>query len=167
MLAWVAAATLVTNVFLPLMVVLARQRVVLLATAIGLGVNVVLNLVLIPHLGAIGAAYATLATEIAVTAPLVAVTITTIHVRLYSRPMIAAILATGAALLTYFAAPSVIAIHWAVGVLALLVWGLVLFVVAPGWIAGQIAAVRFRQSGGLAPALAPAEPHAATSAGDH
>src|SRR5258707_4170761 len=44
--AWVAAATLVTNGFMPLMVVLERQRVVRLATALGLGANVSLNVFL-------------------------------------------------------------------------------------------------------------------------
>ena len=65
-LAWAGAATLVTNVFVPLMIAINRSRSMILVTLIGLAVNLGLNLLLIPRLGPLGSAYATLATEIAV-----------------------------------------------------------------------------------------------------
>lgn len=65
-LAWAGAATLVTNVFVPLMIAINRSRSMILVTLIGLAVNLSLNVLLIPILGPLGSAYATLATEIAV-----------------------------------------------------------------------------------------------------
>jgi O-antigen/teichoic acid export membrane protein len=65
-LAWAGAVTLVTNVFVPLMIAINKSRSLILVTMIGLSVNVGLNLLLIPRLGPLGSAYATLATEFAV-----------------------------------------------------------------------------------------------------
>jgi O-antigen/teichoic acid export membrane protein/glycosyltransferase involved in cell wall biosynthesis len=65
-LAWAGAATLVTNVFTPLMIAINKSRAMILVTLVGLAVNLGLNLLLIPHLGPLGSAYATLATEFAV-----------------------------------------------------------------------------------------------------
>ncbi len=52
---------------------LNRQRLLLAVTAFGLVVNLATNLTLIPRYGAVAAAAATLATEIAVTVPLMIV----------------------------------------------------------------------------------------------
>jgi glycosyltransferase involved in cell wall biosynthesis/O-antigen/teichoic acid export membrane protein/O-antigen ligase len=165
-LAWVAAATLVTNVFLPLMVAMARQRVVLLATALGLVVNVAANLVLIPRLGAVAAAYATLITEFAVTAPLVIVAVRTLNMRLWSRPIFAAFLATATALFVALALQRVTAASVVSGALGIVVWVAVLGAVAPRWIVSQINVARFRRQARLAPTVALAQGSATPVAGD-
>lgn len=165
-LAWVAAATLVTNVFMPLMVVLERQRMVLLATALGLAANVSLNFLLIPQLGAIAAAYATLATELVVTAPLIAVAVKMTHMRLVSRPIVAAFLATGAALLAYFATRGVPVDSWIGGAIALVVWGCVLFIIAPRWVMNHIETLRSRRSLGIRSVLVAAKPSTSTHSGE-
>ncbi|MGO8947356.1 MAG: glycosyltransferase [Ktedonobacterales bacterium] len=67
-LAWAGAVTLVTNVFTPLMIAINKSRAMIFVTMVGLGVNLGLNLLLIPRLGPLGSAYATLVTEIAVIA---------------------------------------------------------------------------------------------------
>lgn len=160
-LAWVAAATLVTNVFMPLMVVLDRRRTVLLATALGLLVNCSLNVALIPHIGAIAAAYATLATEFVVTAPLMVVASRTIHMSLFSRPMLAAVLATGAALGANFGLHVALDVPWAAGLVALAVWGTVLFTLAPRWLMSSIEVLRSRRSPAGRPTLVAARPSTA------
>jgi len=165
-LAWVAAATLVTNVFMPLMVVLERQRVVLLATALGLVANVSLNVFLIPRLGAIAAAYATLATEAVVTVPLMAVAVKTIHMRLISRPMVAAIVATGAALSAYVATRAVPVDFWVGGAIALVVWSFVLFAIAPRWFMNQIELLRSRRSRGMQSVLVTVTPATRVPSGE-
>jgi O-antigen/teichoic acid export membrane protein/glycosyltransferase involved in cell wall biosynthesis len=62
-LAWAGAATLLTNVFIPLAITLNQTRGLFIVSSVGLVVNVALNVALIPKLGSLAAAYATLATE--------------------------------------------------------------------------------------------------------
>ncbi len=62
-LAWAGTATLLTNVFVPLTIVLDKSRALLIVSTLGLIVNVSINIVFIPTIGALAAAYATLITE--------------------------------------------------------------------------------------------------------
>lgn len=144
-LAWVAAATLVTNVFTPLAVALDRQRTLLAVTALGLVVNVSANLVFIPYYGAVAAAYATLATEIAVTAPLIVVAVRSLHLRLVTRPTVATAAATGAALLVSALGSNLGFDVWLRGGAALLAWLIVTHLIAPRWIPRLVSALRSRR----------------------
>jgi O-antigen/teichoic acid export membrane protein/glycosyltransferase involved in cell wall biosynthesis len=132
-LAWAGAATFVTNVFSPLVVVLDRRRAFLTATAVGLVVNVGLNFLLIPRLGVVGPAYATLATELVVTTLLAWAALRTLHWRLRVRHLALIALATAATLL---AAPALRAwglAQWQAAAGALAVWALVLLPTILRW----------------------------------
>jgi O-antigen/teichoic acid export membrane protein/glycosyltransferase involved in cell wall biosynthesis len=80
-LAWAGAATLVTNVFVPLMITINKSRAMVAVTLIGLAVNLGLNLLLIPRFGPLGSAYATLATEIAVIVAMSTISLSTLRWR--------------------------------------------------------------------------------------
>ncbi len=67
-LIWYALVTMVVNVFAQGLMVQNRQRRLLALRAFGLALNIVLNLLLIPRLGAVGAAVASVAAEGAVLA---------------------------------------------------------------------------------------------------
>jgi O-antigen/teichoic acid export membrane protein/glycosyltransferase involved in cell wall biosynthesis/O-antigen ligase len=144
-LAWVAAATLVTNVFTPLAVALDRQRLLLAVTALGLVVNLAMNLALIPRYGAIAAAVATLATEIAVTVPLMFVAVRRLHLRLVTRPLVASAAATSVALLVSALGTTLALGAWTSGAVALVAWLVVTFLIAPLWIPRLIHATRARR----------------------
>jgi O-antigen/teichoic acid export membrane protein len=137
-LGWVAAAALITNVFAPVAIALERQRALLVATAIGLAANLSLNSVLIPRLGALGAAYATLLTEFAVCLPLIWLAIRSTHMRLVTRPLVAALAATLAALAAYVLMPATLAPEWPVKPAILVGWMVVLIGLAPRWTAGLV-----------------------------
>lgn len=94
-LAWAGAATLVTNVFVPIIIVLGRTRSMLAVSAIGLVVNLSINILFIPRFGALAAAYATLATEIAVIVSYGFISIHALRWRLELRVIIGALVATG------------------------------------------------------------------------
>jgi O-antigen/teichoic acid export membrane protein/glycosyltransferase involved in cell wall biosynthesis len=81
-LAWAGAATLVTNVFVPLMIAINKSRSLILVTMIGLAVNLGLNVLLIPRLGPLGSAFATLATELAVIGVMAPICVWTLEWRL-------------------------------------------------------------------------------------
>jgi O-antigen/teichoic acid export membrane protein len=149
-LAWAGAAMFVTNVFAPLVVALDRRRTLLFATALGLVTNVGLNVVLIPRFGPAGAAGATLVTELAVTAPLAWVSMRAVHWRLDGYTLLAAVEATVLALLSTVPAERWPA--WQADALAFAVWGVTLFVLAPGWVLGLISSLR----GGILPSQRPA-----------
>jgi PST family polysaccharide transporter len=165
-LGWVAAATLVTTVFAPIMIALERQRALLVATAIGLTANLSLNAVLIPRWGALGAAYATLLTEFAVSLPLVWLARRSIPMRLVTRPILASVAATLASVAAYVLMPAALGSEWPVKLAILAVWALVLIGIAPRWATGLVASwwkttARFQDSLSL-PAVRP-DPVGATS----
>lgn len=145
-LSWAGAAMFVTNVFSPLAVALDKRRTLLMSAAIGLVVNVGLNLLLIPRLGPVGCAWATLFTEFAVTAPLLIVSVRSLHWRIDPYTIIAALEATGVALLSTIVTRSLAV--WESDALALLIWMLALLVLAPGWVSAlaRSLAVRLRGS---------------------
>ncbi len=64
LLAWTAPVLFLTNLFGHAVAASGRQRDVLVISAINAAINVSLNLVLIPRLGAVGAGWATLITEL-------------------------------------------------------------------------------------------------------
>lgn len=143
-LAWAGAAMFVTNVFAPLVVALDRRRTLVFATALGLATNVGLNVVLIPHFGPVGAAWATMVTEVTVTAPLAWVSARTMHWRVDAYTMVAACEATIIALLA--TVPTRDWPAWQADALAFGVWAVMLFVLAPGWVLGFIGSLRGWQS---------------------
>jgi glycosyltransferase involved in cell wall biosynthesis/O-antigen/teichoic acid export membrane protein/O-antigen ligase len=143
-LAWVAAATLVTNVFTPLAVALNRQRTLLAVTALGLAVNLAANVALIPRYGAVAAAYATLVTEVAVTVPLIVVAVRSVRLRLITRPIAAAAAATVTALLVSFLGSALFPASWITGVVAVVVWLVMTPLIAPRWIPNLVSAIRNR-----------------------
>lgn len=158
-LGWVAAATLVTTVFAPITIALERQRALLVATAIGLAANLGLNAVLIPGWGALGAAYATLVTEFAVSLPLIGLARRSTHMRLVTRPILASVAATLAALAAYLLVPPATWSEWPARLVILAVWALVLIGMAPRWAVGLVASswkttARFQDSVSL-PAVRP------------
>lgn len=121
-LAWVGAATLLTNVFSPLVIALDRRRAMLLATAFGLLVNVALNIVLIPRYGALAAAWTTLLTEGVMIVALATIAVTTLRWRIQLRSLCASAFATLLALGVH-ALPTASALPEIVsGTLALAVW---------------------------------------------
>jgi glycosyltransferase involved in cell wall biosynthesis/O-antigen/teichoic acid export membrane protein len=157
-LAWVAAATLVTNVFTPLAVALNRQRALLGATVLALAVNVALNVALIPRYGSVAAAYATLITEVVVTTPLIIVAVRSVHLRLVTRPIVAASAATVIALLVSLLGSLLLPDSWIIGVVALVTWLLVTQLIAPRWIPDLVIAVRDRRGQPPQPTDQPASP---------
>ncbi len=133
-LGWVGAATLVTNVFLPLVNALGRRRVLIIAGLTGLVVNVATNLALIPSLGPVGAAIATLCTEIAVTACYAYVVIRELHWRLRWRVVLAAVLATGIGLGSQQICDNLGIPWWLTAAVSLSLWAAVLSILVPQWI---------------------------------
>jgi O-antigen/teichoic acid export membrane protein len=130
-LSWAGAAMFVTNVFSPLVVALDKRRALLLSAVMGLATNIGLNLLLIPRLGPTGSAWATLITELVVTAPLAVVSFRTLRWRLDPYTMLAAIEATGAALVVAFMSRALPG--WESDTLAILAWIVALVMLAPGW----------------------------------
>lgn len=147
-LSWAGAAMFVTNVFNPLAVALDHRRTLLLATLLGLVANVGLNLLLIPHLGPIGPAWATLLTEVVVTAPLAAVSLHSLRWRPDFYTIAAALEATGAALLSTIITRDLAG--WASVAVAIVIWWLMLAVLAPAWVAALV-----RSAGRLRGLLSP------------
>ncbi|MGZ3638988.1 MAG: flippase, partial [Ktedonobacterales bacterium] len=133
-LAWAGAVSLVTNVFLPLVNALGRRRVLISASLIALAANVGINLFLIPTLGALGAAVATLCTELIVTACYAYVTIRDLQWRLQWRVILSAALATVVALGAEQIFTSLAVPGWLVVVVSLSLWVAVLAVLVPRWI---------------------------------
>ncbi|MBN1202841.1 MAG: polysaccharide biosynthesis C-terminal domain-containing protein [Anaerolineae bacterium] len=62
-LIWYTVVTMVGNVFSKALLVQNRQRLLLIIRSGGLGLNILLNLILLPELGVVGAAVATLIAE--------------------------------------------------------------------------------------------------------
>jgi O-antigen/teichoic acid export membrane protein len=138
-LGWVGAATFITNVFAPLAIVLDRQRAFLTVAAVGLVVNVALNLALIPMWGPVGAASATLLTEFVIIVPLAWIAYQRLWLRFLTRPLLAVGLATAAAL------GVAVPLHAAAGGTAtkagvVLLWGALVCVLAPRWVRGLLSA---------------------------
>lgn len=145
-LAWVAGMTLITNVFSPLAVALEQRRLLLYASGVALAANVALNVVLVPILGSLGAALATLATEVVVTAPLAWVGARTIRLRLHVRPLAAALGATVASLLSQWLLGALLGQGWLMAVLAILIWLAVFAALAPTWVMDMALALRLATS---------------------
>jgi O-antigen/teichoic acid export membrane protein/glycosyltransferase involved in cell wall biosynthesis len=135
-LAWAGAATFLTNVFSPLAVGLNQRSALLTATLGGLVANVGLNLLLIPRLGAIGPAYATLATELIVTAPLVWTTLRALRWRVRLPRLLLAGLAAAASLLAGAALAMLGAPWWLGAFAACAIWAPTLARIAWSEIAG-------------------------------
>lgn len=133
-LAWAAAATLLTNVFLPLVNALDQRRVIIGAGVVALVVNIGINLVLIPILGPVGAATATLCTEIAVTACYAFVAVRQLQWRLQWKVAAAAALATISALGAQQITTGLAMPGWLVAVISLAGWVAVFSALAPRWI---------------------------------
>ncbi|HEX8995154.1 MAG TPA: glycosyltransferase [Ktedonobacterales bacterium] len=141
-LAWVGGLTLITNVFSPLAVALERRRLLLYASGAALIANLALNLALIPLLGALGAALATLVTELVVTAPLAWVGARTVHMRPRPRPLIAALLATVVWLALQVYAGAALGYSWLMALAATGVWLLVFAAIAPAWALDIVRTIR-------------------------
>jgi O-antigen/teichoic acid export membrane protein len=141
-LAWVAAMTLITNVFSPLAVALNQRRLLLIASGVALVANIALNLVLIPLVGALGAALATLATEVVVTAPLAVVAARSVTIRPRTRPLIAALLATVAWLATLAPLREALGQSWLMVAATTGVWLVTFGVIAPTWVIGLVRTAR-------------------------
>lgn len=135
-LAWVAGMTLITNVFTPLAVALERRRLLMIASGVALAANVALNVALIAPLGALGAALATLATELVVTAPLAWVGVRATHMRLRPRPLIAALGATAAWLVALRYFDATLGQGWLLALVTMAVWLVVFAAIAPSWALG-------------------------------
>ncbi len=136
-LAWVAGFTLITNVYSPLTVAMNRRRLLMVASGVALVANVALNFVLIPMLGSLGAALATLATEIVVTMPLAWASGRALRVRPHARPVIAALLATSVWLAAWYffgaRARQHIDSDWLMALAYVGVWLVVFEMIAPTW----------------------------------
>ncbi len=153
-LAWAATATLVTNVFLPVISALDKRRVLVIVSAVGLVVNVGVNLVLIPTLGPVGAAFATLLTEFVVTICYATVAFWHLDWLPQWRVLLAAFTATlaglvGQLVLKYTAAP-----WWLAAAIVLVMWSGLLVLLAPKWVGGLLrpsGALRRRNSGVTTP----------------
>lgn len=145
-LAWAGAATLITNVFLPLINALERHRTLLLATLLGLVANVGCNVVLIPRFGAVGAAAATLLTELIVTTCYALVACLWLAWRPGLRIIGAACAATAGALALQYYLGTHGTPFWLAVPLALLAWLLVFGVLARGRIKEMV-----RSRGGQRP----------------
>ncbi|HET9111143.1 MAG TPA: glycosyltransferase [Ktedonobacterales bacterium] len=163
-LAWVAGMTLITNVFSPLAVALNRRRLLLGASGVALLVNVALNLLLIPYLGALGSALATLATEVVVTAPLAWTCSRSVAIRPRMRPVIAALSATAAWLWALIALDQrfgqTLGHGWLMTLALLVVWLAVFILIAPVWLLDVARTVRMasqRMGAARGPASAPAD----------
>jgi O-antigen/teichoic acid export membrane protein len=142
-LGWVGAATFITNVFAPLAIVLERQRTFLVAAAVGLVTNVGLNLALIPGWGPLGAASATLLTELVIAGPLALAAYRRLNLRLVTRPLAVVTVATAVALCAgtlIHAAGGDLAIR--VG--AVVLWGAMVSALAPRWVRSLLAAATHR-----------------------
>lgn len=136
-LAWVAGFTLITNVYSPLTVAMNRRLLLMIASGVALVANIALNIGLIPLLGPLGAALATLATEIVVTAPLAWASGRILRVRPHARPVIAALLATSAWLAAWYflgaQARQYLDSDWLLALAYVGVWLVVFEMVAPTW----------------------------------
>lgn len=132
-LAWVGGLTLVTNVFSPLAVALERRRLLLYVSGAALVANIALNLALIPPLGALGAALATLVTELVVTAPLAWASGRVVKIRPRPRALIAALLATAAWLATQVYFDASLGQSWLMALVGTVAWLVVFAAVAPAW----------------------------------
>jgi O-antigen/teichoic acid export membrane protein/glycosyltransferase involved in cell wall biosynthesis/O-antigen ligase len=133
-LAWVGATTLVTNVFLSLILTLNKARGLLIACIVGLTVNLTMNSLLIPELGALAAAYATLATEVIVIVTMGVSVVSTLHWRI-RLPRVGAIVALTALFALGSQLTFVQALAWPIGTaLIFLCWlvGIVPFLRIPG-----------------------------------
>lgn len=170
-LAWVAGMTLITNVYSPLAVALNRRRLLLGASGVALLVNVALNLLLIPYLGALGSALATLATEVVVTAPLAWACSRVVAIRPRMRPVIAALAATAAWLWASIALDQrfgqALGHGWLMTLALLGVWLAVFILIAPVWLLDVARTVRMAsQRMGVARGPAPAPSDTAETLAD-
>ncbi len=133
-LAWVAGMTLLTNVFSPLAVALNKRRLMLIVSGVALLVNVALNVLLIHFLGSLGAALATFATEVVVTAPLAWACGREVAMHPRLRPVIAALMATAAWLVTQLLVGQALGQGWLAALALTAVWLVVFGLLAPAWV---------------------------------
>jgi peptidoglycan biosynthesis protein MviN/MurJ (putative lipid II flippase) len=109
----------------------------MIASGVALIANIALNLGLIPKLGPLGAALATLATEIVVTTPFAWACGRALRVRPHARPIIAALLATVVWLATWYffgaQARQHIDSDWLIALAYVGVWLVVFEMIAPTW----------------------------------
>jgi O-antigen/teichoic acid export membrane protein len=134
-LAWAGAATLVTNVFVPLMIAINKSRSMIAVTMVGLAVNFGLNFLLIPRLGSLGSAYATLVTELAVTAVMVPICVRTLRWRIRLDTLIG--VGVAIVLIEWVASrPALQALSWPLTlVLLLALWGVLMAItIAATWL---------------------------------
>jgi glycosyltransferase involved in cell wall biosynthesis/O-antigen/teichoic acid export membrane protein len=144
-LAWAGAATFLTNMLSPIAIVLHRSRAMIVIAATGLVVNVVLNLALIPHYGALAAAYATLLTEVVVILGFGWVGVRALGWRIQLLLPLGAVVATGVCevLIHALAAQAAwVLLPWPIASVALILgWGLSF---APFWLIHSLRAQRRR-----------------------
>lgn len=133
-LAWVAGMTLITNVFSPLAVALNKRRLMLIVSGVALLTNIALNLPLIHFLGALGAALATFATEVVVTAPLAWACAREVAIHPRMRPVIAALVATVAWLAAQLFLGQALGQGWLLALELIVVWLAVFGLLAPAWV---------------------------------
>jgi O-antigen/teichoic acid export membrane protein len=162
-LAWVAGMTLITNVFSPLAVALNKRRLMLIVSGAALLANLALNLPLIHFLGALGAALATFATEVVVTAPLAWACAREVAVRPRMRPVIAALVATAAWLAAQLFFGQALGQGWLLALELTVVWLAVFGLLAPAWVMAvarslRMGSQRIQVGGDAAPTPGDAEP---------